>query len=367
MEYLRILDVVRAVTGGRSERSFPDRPEPIVAVREAEAGQAVLFVHEAALAKGVLESPRYRQFHFLARILEVADPRKTSWIRRFCDVGLIMIDGPEHLRRREAMNEAMEACIRRLQRWPPEAVAAALEPILRTAQPPASHVIARDLVALLFSECIAAIAGGSTQALEAADLVEIDFFNPFPTLSTLYRCNASIERVAVRVGLDAMTAAQQAAVLSLLIMGVSPMQGIFTVALNRCAEALQAGGPLDDALAALKSVDAYSVVPTNFVMRLCVDEDAIGGNRILPGDIVYLFLGTASGCPFSRQNSVPFGAGAHYCSGAKITSVLLNLARQALAAAGESLRRVEPSEVVHGKAHAFLMHRDRTVQPTTAD
>jgi cytochrome P450 len=323
--------------------------------REDERSRGVAFVHDATLAKGVLKSPNYRQFNFLARILEVADPEKTYWIRRFCDVGLIMGDGPEHLRRRTAMASALERCVQRLQAIEPQQLAASLP--LENASPLPAHEVAAGVVAAIFAESIAAISGHEPAFLEPDDLATIDFFNPFPTLSTLARCNAAIDRCGRRLRLPEMSADAQAAVLSLLIMGVSPMQGILTVAINACVEALAAGRSVDEALAVLKEIDAYSVVPTNFVMRECEREDGIGDVMIRPGDVVYLFLATASGCPFSRQNSVPFGAGPHYCSGAKLTSVMLSVARKALAVLADRLGSVEPSRVVQGKAHAFLVFR----------
>lgn len=359
MEYLRILAAVREVTGARGGHAFPSRPDPVVLFREAEHARAVVFVHDARLAKVVLESPRYRQFNFLARILEVASPEKTCWIRRFCDVGLIMIDGPEHLRRRDAMAAALDRCVRRLQECQPERFVSAL-PVVAD-RPFTAEELAAALVAGMFAECIPAITGRGVSSLAADDLAAIDFFNPFPTLSTLARCNAAIDRCGERLGLAEMDADAQAAVLSLLIMGVSPMQGILTAAINACVEALGDGRSANEALAVLKDVDAYSVVPTNFVMRECAQDDAIAGVAVRPGDVVYLFLATASGCPFHRRNSVPFGAGPHYCSGAKLTSVMLNVGRKAVAALGEGLASVRPSQVVQGKAHAFLVYRGRGI------
>lgn len=359
MQYLRTLAAIRAVTGTRTADAFPPRPAPIEVFRDAETSRGTAFVHDAALARAVLESRRYRQFDFVARILNAADPDRTSWIRRFCDVSLIMIDGVEHQRRRQAMDESIERCIDRLRRAPAERWADVVTRSLDTSSPPpASHRITLDLVAALFSESIAALAGRDVVAIEGDGLADIDFFNPFPTLSTLYRCDAALGRCAARIDLEHLDIDAQAAILSLLVMGITPIQAILTAAINAAVTKFHAGEPCDDALAALKTIDAYTVVPTNFVMRECVVDDELGGEAIVHGDIVYVFLGTASGCPFSRQTALPFGAGVHVCSGAKLTSVMLATARGALADAGEGLRRVAPAEVIGGRAHAFLLFRD---------
>lgn len=357
MEYLRVLDLVRGITGARREDAFPARPTSVTTVRDTPQSRGVVFVHDAAIAKAVLQSPRYRQFNFLARILEAADGETTREIRRFCDIGLIMIDGPEHLRRREAMAAALERCISRLQQVHPARFAAAVAAASQSEAPTARN-LANALVVAVFAECVAAISRGEPIALPDDDLASIDFFNPFPTLSTLRRCDAALGRCAARLSTTAMSDDDQAAVLSLLIMGVSPVLAILTAAINACVHELSEGRTADEATAVLRDFDAYSVVPTNFVMRECVTADDVAGASILPGDVVYVFLATTTGCPFSRQDSLPFGAGAHQCSGLKLTSVMLSVARKALADSTASLRRVRPSPVVRGKAYAFLLHRD---------
>lgn len=355
MDYLRILELVRAVTGNRADDRLPAAESPLVAFRKSPESPATFLVFDAQVAKNILESPAYRQFPFLDRILSIAKPERTDWIRRFCEVGLIMIDGPEHERRRARMTTALERCVDRLMRLPAERTARIIEEAAQASGASADG-IARAVVCLLFSESVAAIVGHTVE-LPLDHLFQIDFFNPFPTLSSLARCNASIDACCQAVGVERLDADDQSAVLSLLIMGVSPLHALITASLNQCLRAREADSPLHEALALAAKVDSYAIVPTNFVMRECSRPDSIAGEQVASGDIVYLFLGSATGCPFSRQSAVPFGAGAHYCSGAKLTSVMLLAVRAGLAAADSaSLDAVAVARPEQGKASAFLMY-----------
>jgi len=359
MDYLQILDHVRGITGSRADDRFPAAESPLVAFRKSPNSPATFLVFDAQLAKHVLESPAYRQFSFLDKILSITKLERTHWIRRFCEVGLIMIDGPEHERRRTRMATALERCVERLEELPPEKSARVIEGASRVSGASADG-IARSLVCLLFSESLAAIVGHAVE-LTQDHLFQIDFFNPFPTLSSLARCNASIDTCCQQIGVDRLDADDQSAVLSLLIMGVSPLHALITASLNQCLRAREAGSPLEAALTLGAKVDSYAIVPTNFVMRECSQPDSIAGEQVACGDIIYLFFGSATGCPFSRQSAVPFGAGAHYCSGAKLTSVMMWAVRAGLAAADPAaLDAVTIARPEQGKASAFLMYPPTT-------
>jgi len=355
MDFLQILDRVRGVTGNRTDDSFPDAGPPVATVRKTLDAPATILVFDAMVAKKVLESPAYRQFPFLERILSIAKPERTTWISRFCEVGLIMIDGPEHERRRTRMAAALERCIERLKHLPADRTARAINEASLGPNTSADH-IARSLVCLLFAESLAAVVGHDV-VLPPEHLFQIDFFNPFPTLSSLARCNASIDACCQAIGVACLDPDDQATILSLLIMGVSPLHALITASLNRFVQARCSGIPLDEALALAAKTDSYSIVPTNFVMRESMAPDTITGEPVAVGDVVYLFLGSATGCPFSRQTAVPFGAGAHYCSGAKLTSVMLWAVRAGLATAkAPALNRISLAPAEQGKASAFLMY-----------
>jgi cytochrome P450 len=351
MNYLQLLDTIRSITGRRQHDRFP-AVEPAVAVFRRDGAAATFVVYDALQAKAVLQSPHYRQFNFLEQILTIAKPERTGWIRRFCDIGLIMLDGPEHERRRPLMQRSLEKCALGVKAIPDDEMVAVIEDGI-AAEPFTSASMASRLVVFLFSRAIAELVGKPVE-LSARDLFAVDFFNPFPTLSSLSRSNEALGKCCEAIGFEELDEPTQAAVLSLLVMGVSPLHALLTALLNAYAAGLQAGLERGEAVRAATGWNSYEIVPTNFVMRTCVATDVLGQEVVQPGDRVYLFLGSATGCPFSRLTSVPFGAGLHHCSGAALTQVMTNAVRNGLMRVDSDLSRITPSEEVKGKAAAFL-------------
>jgi hypothetical protein len=351
MSYLLLLDTIRSVTGRRRHDRFP-AIEPAVSVVRRGDGTSLFVVCDAQQAKAVLQSPRYRQFNFLEQILTIAKPDRTEWIRIFCDISLIMVDGAEHERRRGLMQRSLDRCAAGVRGMSDDEMAAVIDSGI-TAEHCTSSAIASRLVNLLFSKAIAELVGKPVE-LPARDLFAVDFFNPFPTLSSLTRCNEAISTCCNAIGFETLAEADQAAVLSLLLMGVSPLQAILTSLINSYVVALRAGSAGSDAVKVATGWDSYAIVPTNFVMRECVAADMIGAEAVRPGDVVYLFLGSATGCPFSRLTSVPFGAGRHYCSGAALTQVMTAAVQNGLRRIRADDSKINPSEIAQGKAAAFL-------------
>jgi len=351
MKYLQLLDTIRSITGRRQFDRFP-KVEPAVIVLRSDGQPTTLIVHDAQQAKAVLQSPRYEQFNFLSQVLTIAKPDRSEWIRRFCEIGLIMVDGEEHQRRRRLMQRALDRCAFGIKQIPEEQIITVVEDCL-SIDPCTVDAVVSKLVLLLFSRSIASLSGASVE-LDPIDLFSIDFFNPFPTLSSLSRCNESIGKCCRAIGFEALDESGQVTVLSLLLMGVGPLRAMITALLNDYIGARREGLAAEAAVKRTHRVDSHSIVPTNFVMRACVAADTIGMEPVKPGDIVYVFLGAGTGCPFTRLTSVPFGAGRHYCSGAGLSLVMMNAVRSVLGRIKADWSRITLSAAAQGKAAAFL-------------
>lgn len=353
MDYLEILQAIRSVTAGRAATSFPALPTP--ALRCGGSGHSVVIVVDAALSRAVLDSPRYETLNFLDRILTAVRPEKTRWIRRFCELSPIMVDGPEHVRRRALVDTMIDGCMGVVKDLPPAAIGAVVEDGL--ARPGTSAaLIAGDVVAMLLAiSCSTCL--GRTVSLPRDELLAIEFFNPFPTLSALARCDDAIATCCLAVGLEYEDETTATAVLSLLTMGVQPLHAVTT----QLIDAWLAGGAVGESPEAIRErlamVDAYAVVPVNFVMRRCIEAATIGAEDVSPGDVVYCFLGSATGCPFTRHSAVPFVAGTHVCSGMQLSIVMFHQVRRALLRLGvpDGLQ-IDPSLPSRGSANAFLRY-----------
>ena len=160
-----------------------------------------------------------------------------------------------------------------------------------------------------------------------------------------------------------LSSAKYMAVSTMVVMGFSPLLATITSSLNQLLETLSSSdASVESAIQACQRIDYNITVPTNFVMRECIDPVTIDGIELAPGDLVYVFLGTASGCPFSRLTAIPFGAGRHFCSGTKLSQMMLKLAQGAMADSAQSLRKLpvlpRPTPIETGRATAFLSFRD---------
>ena len=353
MEYLDILHVIRSVTADRTTTSFPSLPTPTF--RCGGPGQSVVIVVDAALSRAVLESPRYEAWNFLDRILTAAKPEKTGWIRRFCEVSTIMVDGPEHVRRRALVDTLIDGCMSAVKDVPPAAIGAVVQDGL-TRPAASAALIAGDVVAMLLAISCSTCLGRTVQ-LPRDELLSIEFFNPFPTLSALARCNDAIAACCQAIGLKPEDEAVATAVLSLLTMGVRPLHAVTTQLIDAWLAGAASGDPPEAVRERLAMVDAYAVLPVNFVMRRCIEADTVAAEDVSPGDVVYCFLGSANGCPFTRQSAVPFGAGTHVCSGMQLSIVMFHQVRRALLGLGvpDGLQ-VAPSRPSRGIANAFLTY-----------
>jgi len=130
------------------------------------------------------------------------------------------------------------------------------------------------------------------------------------------------------------------------MMGTAPTVAAVNRAANRWHRHVTTGAPEPD-------VD-FSLAPTSFVMRRCTQDAGVDGHEFRRGDVVYLFLGEASGCPLHRLNSLPFGAGRHTCSGQPLSRRMLELAHAAFREARGDWGRVRASGVVPGRSSAFV-------------
>ena len=353
MEYLEILQAIRSVTADRTATSFPALPTPTL--RCSGPGHSVVIVVDATLSRAVLESSRYETLNFLDRILTVVRPEKTRWIRRFCELSPIMVDGPKHMRRRALVDTMIDGCMKAVKDLPPAAIVAVVEDGL-THPGTSAALIAGDVVAMLLAISCSTCLGRSVR-LPRDELLAIDFFNPFPTLSALARCDDAIAACCQAVGLEYDDETIAPAVLSLLTMGVQPLHAVTTQLIDAWLTGAAVGESPEAIRERLVMVDAYAVVPVNFVMRRCIEADTIDAEDVSSGDVVYCFLGSATGCPFTRQLAVPFGAGTHVCSGTQLSIVMFHQVRRALLGLGvpDGLQ-VDPSLPSRGSAQAFLTY-----------
>lgn len=359
MQYLMILNSIRWVTGQRSPASFPDKGCSIESFGPMGTGSGVLFVYDTAIGKSILESADFRQYNFIERAVALTSEEQTAWIRRFCAESPVMLDGTLHQEQRRELNNIFLSCSEALRNVSADMLAATI--VSASSVDSASSLsIGEEIIGQIFSLCLTKITGHEV-AIPAEELFAVDFFNPFPKPSTLQRCDRAIRTCMEAVHWQNLSKIEVLAVSTLLIMGVSPLLAAVTKSINTLLEGLcPPDDNINNAIRACRTVDFYNTVPTNFVIRRCIEPVQIQYYSLAKDDLVYVFLGSANGCPLNRLHSIPFGAGRHICSGTKLSADMLSLTHDALELAAPVLKKsallCRRSPTVEGRASAFLTY-----------
>lgn len=355
MRILSILHALQSVVGHRTEDTFPDHPLPLEFIGEGNNGPRAAFVHRTRLARILLEHPAFEQMRFLDDYLAVCDPQQTGWIRYFMDHNPEFLNGEVHRNQSRLLRPELARCVRAMEGVPVAEVAALVTQVLASEQP-TTFEMARKVTAHLFRRCLREVSGTDVDAEEDA-LFGVDIFVPFPRPAHLQACNYRVDTYITAVRrIREPSPGELIVLLTLLIMGTAPTVASVNSAANRwqrhLTSGVAAGSPAPE-------VD-FSLAPTSFVMRRCVENTTVEGHAFKPDDLLYLFLGEASGCPLHRLNSLPFGAGRHTCSGQPLSRRMLELAHAAFRDARGDWSRVHASGVVPGRSSAFLKFESAT-------
>ncbi|MBL9175271.1 MAG: hypothetical protein JNL10_17155 [Verrucomicrobiales bacterium] len=355
MRILKILHALQSVVGFRTEDTFPNRPASVEFMDRDGDGPRAAFVHRIGITRRILEDGAFEQMRFLDDYLALCDPRRTEWIRYFMDHNPEFLNGEVHRDRSRLLRPELARCVRRLDAMPVAGVAALVDGVLASERP-STFRIARAVTAHYFSACLQEISGTNVSVDEEV-LFGVDIFLPFPRPAHLHACNQRVDSYIAAVRrIREPSPAELIVLLTLLMMGTAPTVATVNWTANRwhrqVTSGTASGSPPPE-------VD-FSLAPTSFVMRRCVEDTEVEGHSFEQGDVVYLFLGEASGCPLHRLNSLPFGAGRHTCSGQPLSRRMLELTHAAFGESRGDWNRAVASGVVPGRSSAFVKFEDVT-------
>ncbi|MBN8246870.1 MAG: hypothetical protein J0L84_05435 [Verrucomicrobia bacterium] len=349
MRILRILHALQSVVGHRTEDTFPERAQPVEFVEGEGDSPRAVFVQRTGIARKILEDPIFEQMRFLDDYLALCDPQQTGWIRYFMDHNPEFLNGEAHRNQSRLLRPELARCVRRMDAVPPGEVVALVDEVL-ASEGPSTFAIARKVTAHLFGCCLQEVSGTGVTVDEEV-LFGVDIFLPFPRPAHLHRCHERVEAYLAAVRrIREPGPAELLLLLTLLMMGTAPTVAAVNWAANRWLRHATLGASPG---APEPEVD-FSLAPTSFVMRRCTQDTVVESHPFRRGDVVYLFLGEASGCPLHRLNSLPFGAGRHTCSGQPLSRRMLELAHAGFRGARGDWSRVQASGVVPGRSSAFV-------------
>lgn len=358
LSFLQVNKILKSVTSGRGERSFPCKNDALDSLNLGK-NKRVFFVYDQKLGGKLLRSRKVKSYNFLSECLNLYGDNDFPNLRKLSLTFPLFQDDLNHKKTRREYNQLIAKCS--------EKSLSLCTAEIRDIFFKCKHyetVKVNDLASLIAKAAIMSIVQSvcqvNLQALENIDLDRIDFFDPFLTKSKLSRIEEALKILEPNISFDSDPRSVLTA--TALTMGFRPMKAMLSAYLNDCFSNKQA----------YSNLGFDSVVPTNFVMRRIASDLSMRYANFEknkselkvyfnPGDVVYIFLADSSGCPFSRANSMPFGAGNHICPGKLISERFLeqaSLELQRIALSDSSLfdKRIEFASVSTGKSSAFLKY-----------
>jgi hypothetical protein len=368
MNFLKAIQRVSQITGRRREDSFEEVSESIECLSDACQCPRLYMVYRSSLARKILADSRFVQAQFLAPILSLCDEESTRHIRFFIDFNPAFLNADRHAAQVEIIQKPFALCENVIRDLDISVLLDAIDPLLAESGDLTAHQVGIALVGRLIRYCLEAVSGVDPP-LDNKEVFAVDIFQPFAKRSHLVRYNTILD---VLIGAienhperqSPLSDPERLAVLTLLMMGATPLLAVATALLNAVVSSADSA----DLRASLSSLsNGYSMLPTNFVMRECVVPHDILGHPLDAGDTCYVFLGDVSGCPFSSSLKLPLGYGSHYCKGAGLAKVVTARIQELLLLRTEEIREhVRASPVQVGPASAFLKYSDVSLPALTS-
>jgi len=255
------------------------------------------FVGNLITCKKILQDKRFVQDQSL---VQLTIRTETRWLNYFLAETAEFQDGTANLQTRRKILPHIENLVQLAKSRP--------KPFLKLDRPtPAleiAQILSRNLLADLLSEWVG-------KPLELGiKLFELDIFNPSLRLKHIFK-ELEVELEKVVNQLPSMSEDRLLTVMSILLMGSSPLVANTTAMLNSIAK---------KEIIDFDYYAAYSIAPVNFVARKPTEDFVIDQVRMKAGDLVYVRL--FDGCPFKIGLNLVFGAGQHICPGKVLAKVL---------------------------------------------
>lgn len=353
VDYLRLIQVFAESTGARQIFSAPVVNEPLVSIPLGDGSQSAHFIYDLSLSKRILrDADLFVQDHFLDRLLSDCEPDKVNWVRLFVERSPEFLDGTQHIAARISFKRQIDRFVATVSEKSAHEISSIILSELESQKTTALG-IAKSIIRLRFRQILENELG--CRIIMDDDLLfGPEIFTPSIRIkSSVYRLNKSTDDF-INSFVDPGKCNDTAyilSILSLFYMASTPILASCTALLNSIAN----GERLQD-----KVFIDFEMIPTNYVAREASSDVDLLGTNVRRGDKLYVMLFESSGCPFSKEKSLPFGYGKHLCPGAALSKLIIS---QCLAAISdlpsEKWRSLHPSSIQQGRGSAFLAYEDR--------
>lgn len=353
MLYLNLVKQFKSISGLRGEQSAPKLRDKFLTVSAESLN--FHYVLDLELVSQILSSPHiFKQDLFLSRLLN-KNLSDFYWIHYFVKHSPEFLDQSDHLESKQRIKKYMELLDSNDNRN-----RLALDHDLFLEALDASrgysftaNIVAKEIVRKYLENIFSILL--SQQITVEDNLLEApDIFTPTIKINkNLNSLNNAVNGFMASNNLNPAEIRDDLllTLLSFMYMSIRPLRACITTLLNH---AVLHNGRIRNP----QYFIGFKMVPTFFVAREAIVDFNFESLRVSKGDKLYLYLYNSSGCPFSSK-TLPFGKGSHFCSGYKLSQLLVRNLLEIIASIKSTSERInifsyDVSEVRMNTSNAFL-------------
>ena len=315
MLYLNLVQKFKSISGLRGVHSAPNLDSKFLTFSTDSISFHYLL--DLDLVSQVLSSPHFfKQDLFLSRLLN-KEPNDLHWIHYFVKYSPEFLDESAHLKSKEAIKKYTK-----LLELNENRIVLSHDSFLAALKASRSKfftagLVAKEIVRKYLENIFSLLL--NQQIIVKDDLLDApDIFTPTIKINNnLHLLNNAVDNFLASNNLNSskITDELMLTILSFMYMSIRPLRACLTTLLNHAA--LHKGY-----ISNPQYFIGFKMVPTFFVAREALVDTNLESLSVSKGDKLYLYLYNSSGCPFSNK-ILPFGKGSHFCSGYKLSQLLV--------------------------------------------
>lgn len=354
MAFLDRIQLLRTISGGAQADSLGSHPEGVSFFSERSSRFAI--VSDPRVAKGLLNFRGSLAMSHLDVFLKDVPRDSIRYLLFFLNSSAEFLNGDAHETQYGIIKRIASRLVKITEAMDPLCLGSHLQRQAQKETKLSSSALSRLTLSTLLTRIGRVYLRNEEFDFRPTDITdEYGFFSAAPRVSRLVRLNADLSRHLREASIHESDDHKKLFLFTLRIMGASPLHGALTASLNELIERRSQGYKDTDKIPSHLSQDGSfrSFLPTRFVLRRMNQPFQLHGFEFMAGDVVFIYLAEASGCPIRKVLSFPFGAGIHYCPGAELSRKIIRLSLLSVLASGLT-KRTSVSPVQEGSINAFL-------------
>lgn len=326
--YFEAIDRIRQITGNRTSNSFLTQLNGFDVFRNKNNNHSIFLVYDFESNKQILKSKSFEPYNFIDGALKFNKldfPLQKKFIN---NTPLFIENIKSHFQKTSKLRVIYQRFSKRIEDIQMIDLFQVIDNIF-LADEITTKFLSKSLVIYFVQEIFEELTGKKLQ-LNPEYIEELSFISTTPTPRLLKNTESNLNRINSLYNTDSLSDYEYTALNSFLIMGFYPIVSSITVLLNNYIQLLDQKHSKDRINTFLKDFSFSNVTPINFLVRIAKKDITIEDINFSEGNIVYVFLGKLSKCPFNKNSSMPFGIGKHQCTGKQTAKVILDKTKDLL-------------------------------------